>query len=152
MKNIGTALLAFAFCAAASAADNHIRIPASGLHSGSNSPEGVAPVVKAPVLDAPSVLEYGAMPLTETAVVVLRVKNSGDAPLTVTGIEGPAQPYQIQPQTGAQFCKVGTVVQPGALCGIRVQFVPLQLGSHEGVMRVLTDGGSRQVRLVGQGV
>lgn len=151
-----------ALCSSAFAANtNHIRIPVQGIKlsagsPGSTPPTGVSPrdpldQEKGPRLEMDSRVDYGLVDIDSADYLFLRLKNVGDSALTVSAVTAPEEPFFLVAQSSAQFCKEGSVVQPGAQCVLRLKFSPAFAGNFSSQLSVVTDGGHKVVQLSGSG-
>jgi len=110
--------------------------------------QSVAP--SAPILSLPTApIAFPATAVGSTsAPVALVVTNSGNAPLTISGIAGGGGVFVV-----ASGCPSSpATLAPGATCTLNLTFKPTVPGLQNGTVTIQSDGGSLAVLLSGTGI
>jgi hypothetical protein len=100
-------------------------------------------------LELPTQLSFGSVATGAPALRRIRVRNGGDAPLPALAIElGP----ESAPELAIAQNQCPTELGPGAVCDVRLQFLPSQAASVRG--ELLASGNRQQAStaLTGLGV
>lgn len=100
-----------------------------------------------PVMNVnPTSVNYGEVRLSVSVSKTVTVYNTGTAPLRVSSVGSPSQPFAIV----SENC-TGSDVSPGGSCGIIVNFSPTQFGSFSSGFVINSNGGNASVSLAGNG-
>jgi hypothetical protein len=104
---------------------------------------------------APAALHFGSQELDAgpTATQVSTVTNTGNQPVTVTGVSiGGAQRGQFKVLAGAlDDCSAGTPIAANGTCKVRVQFDPSWSGAKSATVTVASNAPPAQIALDGSG-
>jgi hypothetical protein len=114
--------------------------PEAGV--GEAAPEGAR-------LELPTQLSFGSVATGSPALRRIRVRNGGDAPLGALAIELGAE---SAPELAIAQNQCPTELGPGAVCDVRLQFLPAQAASVRGELLVSGNGQQASVALTGLGV
>ena len=99
---------------------------------GSDSPTNPTPAVEARIIELSSDdMNFGIVEVGQTSERELLVRNGGNAPLTTTGLTGPAGTEGVFIVHGANV-----TIQPGATRSIGIQFAPTEQRDYSGVFTV----------------
>lgn len=126
---------------------------AGSPHSVGLTGSGVAPTPTAPAATLSAVaLDFGMLSLnTSSTARTVKLTNSGNAPLSVTGwsLSG-ANPGDF---TQSSTCPPGSTINPGATCDVSVRFTPTATGTRLATVTLASNAaGSPAVELKGVGI
>jgi hypothetical protein len=100
------------------------------------------------IVVTPEPLMFGAVTVGSGLTKKVTVRNTGNMPVTITGIGTAGAPFTI---TAATTCAVGLPMPAGSSCNIVVKFKPTQVKTYGGSFVISSDGGDATVHLSGTG-
>ena len=126
---------------------------AGSPHSVGLAGSGVAPTPTAPVATlSPTAVDFGMLSLNTTSTTrTVKLTNSGNAPLSVTGwgLSG-ANPGDF---SQASTCPPGSTLNPGATCDVSVRFTPTATGTRLATITLASNAaGSPAAEVKGVGI
>jgi hypothetical protein len=105
-----------------------------------------------PVVLVPASLAFGSLAVGDTVTKNLTVRNSGHAPLVISGATPSNSEYAL---SGTGTCgAIPVTVAPGTSCTLGVAFTPNAVGAHSATLALSDNGGSgsQNVSLSGAGI
>ena len=126
---------------------------AGSPHSVSLTGSGIAPTPTAPVATmSPVAVDFGMLSLnTSSTTRTVKLTNSGNAPLSVTGwgLSG-ANPGDF---AQSSTCPPGSTLNPGATCDVSVRFTPTATGTRLATVTLASNAaGSPAAEMKGVGI
>lgn len=115
------------------------------LTGGTTCPDSSTFTAEPVLAVTPDPLDFGTIDANTSDTAAVTVSNSGNADLTIDNIVAPGAPFSI----AAQTCSVGSVLAPGATCGITIGFAPANEGNFSDSLGIASDGGTDSVALTG---
>ncbi|MBI5100317.1 MAG: hypothetical protein HZB33_00560 [Nitrospirae bacterium] len=100
----------------------------------------------APVLEAPSAVNFGTVKTGTFIDIPVAMSNTGAADLHVSSITAPSSPFS----SVSDNCITSAVAPTGA-CNITIRFSPATKTSYTGSFTINSDGGNKTVLLQGAG-
>lgn len=113
----------------------------------SKSPTAPSQPSQSRIIGLEAILEFGDVPVGQSADRFLRINNSGNAPLTIKDLSVPSTVYNAKGPAG------GNVIQPGQSVQYTITFSPTEPRTYNGTLTVNADqtGGNNTTPISGRG-